>query len=84
MFPFLESTRLVAPGNTVVAGPAIFGFHAWEHFGRNAVWHPVENWRSKMIRNVIAAAFLSAAIIAPLSTASAQGVVGGVERIARR
>jgi Protein of unknown function (DUF1236) len=83
MFPFLESTRLVAPGNTVVAGPAIFGFHAGEHFGRNAVWHPVENWRSEMIRNVIAAAFLSAAIIAPLSTASAQGVVGGVDQGSR-
>ena len=36
-----------------------------------------------MFRNVIAAAFLSAAVIAPLSTASAQGVVGGVDQGSR-
>src|ERR1700740_2422698 len=36
-----------------------------------------------MIRNVIGAAFLSAAVIAPLSTASAQGGVGGVDQGAR-
>jgi hypothetical protein len=35
-----------------------------------------------MIRNVIGAAFLTAAVIAPLS-ASAQGVTGGVERGSR-
>jgi hypothetical protein len=35
-----------------------------------------------MIRKIIAAAFLSAAIVIPLS-ASAQGVPGGVERGAR-
>jgi hypothetical protein len=36
-----------------------------------------------MIRNVLGAAFLSAAIIAPLCTASAQGVVGGVDQGSR-
>jgi hypothetical protein len=36
-----------------------------------------------MIRNVIGAAFLSAAVIAPLSTALAQGVAGGVEQGSR-
>ena len=36
-----------------------------------------------MIRNVIGAAFLSAAIIAPFSSASAQGVVGGVDQGSR-
>ena len=36
-----------------------------------------------MFRNVIGAAFLSAAVIAPLSTASAQGVVGGVDQGSR-
>jgi hypothetical protein len=36
-----------------------------------------------MIRNIIGAVVLSAAIIVPLSTASAQGVVGGVDQGSR-
>jgi hypothetical protein len=41
------------------------------------------NWRSKMIRNVLGAAFLFAAVIAPISTASAQGVVRGADQGSR-
>jgi hypothetical protein len=38
IFPFFGDVPVWQQQVTLAVGPMIFGLHAWEHLGRNAVW----------------------------------------------